>query len=71
MSPFHVESLRCGDSDVLCGPLSLLVVCQSLSVDADLEELRDLSGFDEKKDARAEEGGGGKGSVRGGDEDRN
>jgi len=42
------ESLRCGDSDVLCGPQSLLVICQSLKVEADLDELQNLSAFDEK-----------------------
>ena len=33
--PSHTEGWRYADSDALCGPLSLLVVCESLGVDAE------------------------------------
>ena len=38
----------CGGSDVLCGPRSLLVVCQRLGVRASLAELTGLCSYDEK-----------------------
>lgn len=44
----NAESLHCGDSDALCGPQSLFVVCQSLGIEADIQELANLSGFNEK-----------------------
>ena len=38
----------CGEVHRLCGPTSLLALCQSLDVKTDLEELKRLSGFDER-----------------------
>ena len=36
-------------SDLLCGPNSLLVVCQKLGVKTELDELKKLSDYDDKK----------------------
>ncbi|MCK4904869.1 DUF1573 domain-containing protein [bacterium] len=36
-------------SDLLCGPNSLLVVCQKLGVETNLDELKKLSDYDDKK----------------------
>jgi len=47
-SPSHTEGWRCGDLDVLCGPTSLLALCQALGTKTDLEELKELTGFDKK-----------------------
>ena len=43
----RAQSMVANDA-VLCGPQSLLVICQSLKVEADLDELQNLSAFDEK-----------------------
>ena len=37
----------CGKDDPLCGPKSLLVVCNKLKVQTNIEELKQLSGYDE------------------------
>jgi len=37
-----------GKSDALCGPKCLVVVCQSLGIEADMDEVATLSGFDEE-----------------------
>ena len=44
----QADSLNCGSSDALCGPRSLLVVCHSLGVEANLDELALLSCNDRK-----------------------
>lgn len=46
-----VASDDCARTDPLCGPRSLLVVCQKLGVEANLEELTRLCGYDEKMGA--------------------
>ena len=40
----HAQS--CSNADPLCGPASLLALCQTLGVDTDLQELEELTGFD-------------------------
>jgi hypothetical protein len=39
---------NCSNADPLCGPTSLLAVCQGLGTTTDLQELKELAGFDEK-----------------------
>ncbi|NLN77854.1 MAG: hypothetical protein GX141_02920, partial [Armatimonadetes bacterium] len=38
----------CSESDKLCGPNSLIVVCQKLGIASGLEEMKTLCGYDEK-----------------------
>ncbi|MGC8862070.1 MAG: DUF1573 domain-containing protein [Armatimonadota bacterium] len=38
----------CAETDALCGPKSLAVVCRSLGLEASLEEIAQLCGYDEK-----------------------
>ena len=40
----HAQS--CSNADPLCGPASLLALCQTLGVETDLQELEELTGFD-------------------------
>ena len=47
--PITHAQVPCSSHDALCGPQSLLLVCRGLGVDAELDELRNLSGFDEEK----------------------
>ena len=47
----RAQSMVANGDHPFCGPRSLLVICQSLKIDADLDELRNLSRFDEKAGA--------------------
>ena len=39
---------NCSNADLLCGPTSLLALCQALGTKTDLQELKELTGFDDK-----------------------
>ena len=41
----------CSESDKLCGPKSLIIVCHKLGIESDLEEMKTLCGYDDKTGA--------------------